>query len=153
MLKLSDMLAPERISFETEPAGQKQLFERLGGLLAAATPVRPAQIAMALAGREKLGTTGFGGGVAIPHGRVAGIDASVALLRLRQPVDWLAVDGLPVDVVVALVTSPEAGAGHLRALALVGRTLRDAQFVAKLRGADSADAIWAILHAAERRAA
>ena len=154
MRKLSDMLAPERVSFEPAVASQKQIFERLGELLAPATGRAPSLLAASFAERERLGTTGFGGGIALPHGRLPGIGASIAaLLCLAVPVEWQAVDGQPVDLLVALVTGPDAGAGHLQALALVGRTFRDRQLVEKLRGAANADALWAILDMAEKKAA
>ncbi len=174
MWALRDMLAPERVSFESGIGSQKQAFERLGELLAPATGLPASRLAAAFAARERLGTTGFGGGVAIPHGRLEGAAADggdgggdgsgdgigsgigsglAALLCLAQPVDWQAVDGQPVDLLVALATGSDDGAAHLQALALVGRTLRDRQLVEKLRGAADADALWAILDMAAKKAA
>lgn len=153
MRKLSDMLAPERVLFEAGLGGQKQAFGRLGELLAPATGLPAEQVAAAFAERERLGTTGFGDGIAIPHGRLPGIAPCAALLCLADPVDWQAVDGRPVDLIVALATGVDSGAEHLRALALVGRSLRDRQLVEKLRGAANAGALWAILEMAEKKAA
>ena len=74
-----------------------------------------------------------------------------AVLRLAQPLDWNAVDDAPVDVIVALLSPPDAGADHLKALSRVSRLLRDEALLAKLRGAGSPDAVWALLTADEHR--
>lgn len=96
--------------------------------------------------REELGSTGFGDGIAIPHGRIESLDKPFGIfIRLETPVDYDSVDDLPVDCIFALF-SPEAdGAAHLRALARISRRLRDADFVAKLRGARSTDALYALV--------
>lgn len=154
MMKLSELLGDGSVSFEPGLANQKSAFERIGELLSPSTGAPAAAISMALAERERLGTTGFGGGTAIPHGRVAGVPGiHAAVVRLAQPVEWHAVDGMPVDLLVALVGPDEAGADHLKALALVSRTLRDQSFVAKLRGAADSGAMWALLVGVERQAA
>ncbi|WP_299321606.1 PTS sugar transporter subunit IIA [Parasphingopyxis sp.] len=99
-----------------------------------------------LIAREKLGSTGFGDGVAIPHGRIESLEKPFGIFfRLEKSVDYDSVDDLPVDCVFALF-SPEAdGAAHLRALARISRRLRDGNFVAKLRGARSTDAVFALM--------
>ena len=154
MMKLSELLGDGAVSFEPALASQKSVFERIGDLLAPSTGATAQAISHALAERERLGTTGFGGGTAIPHGRVAGVPGiHAAVVRLGHPVDWQAMDGMPVDLLVALVVPEEAGADHLKALALVSRTLRDKAFVAKLRGAADSGALWALLAGEERRAA
>lgn len=154
MMKLSELLGIGAVSFEPGIASQKAAFERIGELLAEETGAPAETIASALAERERLGTTGFGGGTAIPHGRVPGLEGiRAAVLRLGQPVEWQAVDGAPVDLLVALIGPEEAGANHLKALALVSRTLRDQAFVAKLRGVSDSGALWALVAGEERRAA
>jgi nitrogen PTS system EIIA component len=96
--------------------------------------------------REALGPTGFGGGVAIPHARLAGLSDCIALVaRLPQPVEWGAVDGQPVDVVVLLLSPEGAGADHLKALARISRALRDGETLPALRAADTAAAMLAAL--------
>lgn len=153
-VKLRDMLGPACVSFETGLGTQKQVFEKLGERLSVATGMPAAMVTAALAAREKLGTTGFGGATAIPHGRLPGTTAiHAAVMRLQNPVEWQAVDGAPVDIVVALVGPEDAGADHLKALALVSRTLRDRAFMDKLRGATDGGALWALLTGEERRAA
>jgi nitrogen PTS system EIIA component len=99
-----------------------------------------------------LGSTGFGNGIAIPHGKVEGLNHIVALCaRLTQPIDFQAIDDLPVDLIFCLLSPPDAGADHLKALAQVSRWLRDAAFVAKLRGAGSNDAAYALFFGGEAR--
>ena len=146
MTDLSDLLMPELVAVDLSAASRKSLFPQLGGLMAPALGLDPRAVAEALAAREKLGSTGFGGGVAIPHARVAGLERIViGVARLAQPIDFDAVDDRPVDVVVTMLSPPRAGAEHLKALARVSRRFRDRLFVAKLRGAGSPDAIYALL--------
>ena len=153
-MEFASLLAPEAVAFDNGATSQRHVFERAAALLAEGTGVSPDLIATALADRERLGTTGFGHGTAIPHGRVEGFPRlTAAVVRLAQPVDWGAVDGMPVDLVFALVGPDVAGAENLKALALLSRTLRDAPLVEKLRGASDVDALWALLAAPERRAA
>jgi PTS system nitrogen regulatory IIA component len=96
--------------------------------------------------REKLGSTGIGQGIAIPHGKVPSISRVYGLFaRLAQPVDFESVDGQPVDLVFVLLAPEHAGADHLKALAKISRLLRDPAVVAKLRGTDDAEGLYAIL--------
>ncbi len=143
---LSDLLHPDLIAVGVAASSKKSLFHQLGTLIAPALDVDAVTVAAALADREKLGSTGFGGGVAIPHGRVAGLPRIVvAVVRLTQPIEYQAVDDMPVDMVVAMLSPPDVGADHLKALARVSSRFRDRGFVAKLRGAGSRDAIYALL--------
>jgi len=105
--------------------------------------------------RERLGTTGVGNGIAIPHGKMAGLDKLYGVFaRLETPVDFQAIDDRPVDLVFLLLAPETAGADHLKALARVSRLLRNSQVCEKLRGTDQADALYAILSdTAETRAA
>ena len=96
--------------------------------------------------REALGPTGFGGGAAIPHARLSGLSSCVALVaRLPQPIDWGAVDGEPVDILVLLLSPEGAGADHLKALARISRSLRDPGVLPALRVARDADDMLAVL--------
>ena len=100
----------------------------------------------ALSGREALGSTGLGNGIAIPHGKLAGLKGVVAVFaRLAQPVEFDAVDDQPVDLIVMLLAPTGAGADHLKALARVSRLLRNQQTVEKLRAATKPEALYAIL--------
>jgi PTS system nitrogen regulatory IIA component len=109
-------------------------------------------VADRLTEREKLGSTGFGQGVAIPHGKLEELRHVVGIfVHLEKPVDFTAVDDLPVDLVFVLLSPVSSGAEHLKALARVSRRLRDRGFAAKLRGAGSPDALYALLTGVEAR--
>ena len=96
--------------------------------------------------REKLGSTGFGRGVAIPHARMEGITRAVAVFfRLAEPVDFASADGMPVDCVFGLLSPEQAGATHLQALASISRLMRDERMHQKLVSAPDAEAIYAVL--------
>jgi PTS system nitrogen regulatory IIA component len=146
MNDLSDLLTIDRVDAALSVANKKALFQQLGLVAARKLGLEPKTIVAALTEREKRGSTGFGGGVAIPHGRIEGLAGEFGLfVRLTQPIDFQSVDGLPVDLVFLLLSAPDAGADHLKALASVSRALRDRETAAKLRGARSRDAIFALL--------
>ena len=152
MTDLSDLLLPETVLERLAAANKKSLFQQLSAAAAAAYGLDSAAIAEGLTKREKLGSTGFGNGVATPHARIAGLGHVVGVFaRLAQPIDFQAVDDLPVDIVFMLLSPVDAGALHLKALARVSRRLREHGFVDKLRGAGSRDAIYALLTADEAR--
>ena len=152
MTEFSDLLLPGAVVADLAASAKKPLFQQIGTIAASAYGLDASVVANALATREKLGSTGFGGGVATPHGRIDGLAHVVGVfVRLAQPIDFKAVDDLPVDVVFTLLSPPDAGAAHLKALALVSRSLRDRAFVAKLRGAGSTDALYALFSTGEAR--
>ena len=152
MTDLSDLLTPDAIVAGLSAANKKTLFHQLGQIAARAYGLDPRAVADRLGEREKLGSTGFGGGIAIPHGKLDGLrEVTGVFVRLEKPVDFAAVDELPVDLVLMLVSPVGAGAEHLKALARVSRTLRDRVFAAKLRGAGSPDALYALLTGVEAR--
>lgn len=96
--------------------------------------------------REQLGTTGVGNGIAIPHGKFENLDTIVGFFtRLKTPIDFNAVDEEPVDLIFTILAPADAGADHLKALAQVSRQLRDKSICKKLRGADSAEALYVLL--------
>ena len=152
MSDLSDLLRPEAVVFDLPAGNKKTLLQSMAALVAAQLGLDARSVADRLQERERLGSTGFGGGVAIPHGRVNGLaQITGAFARLAQPVEYQAVDDLPVDLVFLLLSPVEAGADHLKALARVSRTMRDARFLAKLRGAGSRDALYALFTTDEAR--
>ena len=152
MTELGDLLAPEAVLAGVSAANKKTLFQQLGQAAERAYGLDGRAVADRLAAREKLGSTGFGGGIAIPHGKLDGLKHVLGVfVRLDQPVDFQAIDDLPVDLVFMLLSPAGAGAEHLKALASVSRRLRDRNFGAKLRGAGSPDALYALLTAAEAR--
>lgn len=145
MADLSDLLRPDAVLDGLAVASKKALFTHLAATLAAQTAGDAGLIAERLAAREKLGSTGFGGGVAIPHAKMDGIGQITGVFAcLAKPLEFGAVDGAPVDLVWALLSPPGAGADHLKALARVSRRLRDRAFLDKLRGAGSRDALYAL---------
>jgi PTS system nitrogen regulatory IIA component len=153
-MEFQKLLAPSAVALDVPAVSKRAVFTAAAGLLAEQTAVSEEAIVAALSERERLGTTGFGDGTAIPHGRVPGLQRMVAaVVRTSEPVDWAAVDAMPVDLVVALLGPAEAGADHLKALALVSRTLRDRTLVEKMRGAVEEGALWTLLAGPRRRAA
>lgn len=152
MIELDELLIPEAVLSGTPASSKKKLFTLLGEVAARAYALDAGQVTDQLSAREKLGSTGFGGGIAIPHGKIAGLSGVKAVFaRLDKPMDFAAVDDLPVDLVFVLLSPPEAGADHLKALARVSRRLRDRAFTAKLRGAGSTDALYALLSGIDAR--
>ena len=148
----ADMLAPEAVIASLAVPNKKTLFQQLATVAARVTGVEPRSIVERLVERERLGSTGFGGGIAIPHGKILGLDRVVGVFaKLATPVDFQAIDDMPVDIVFLLLSSPEAGVEHLKALARVSRRLRDRSFVGKLRGAGSPDALYALFVQADTR--
>ena len=110
-----------------------------------ATGIPEREIFDTLMQREKLGSTGVGGGIAIPHGKLAKLTRIVGLFaRLARPIDFEALDGQPVDLLFLLLAPEAAGADHLKALARVARLLRDAEVARKLRESRDAEAIYAV---------
>jgi PTS system nitrogen regulatory IIA component len=152
MSDLSGILTIEAVDDNLAAANKKALFQQLAAAAAKLTGVAPKTIVAALNEREKIGSTGFGGGGAIPHGKIDGLPSVFGYFaRLSAPIDFHAVDRLPVDLVFLLLSPPDAGADHLKALASVSRTFRDRQTLAKLRGARSRDALFALLAGEETR--
>ncbi len=151
-MQLSDFLDFEAIRVDLSAGNKRQLLNQIAQIAAARLALDPSTIANSIAERERLGSTGFGGGVAIPHGKLDRLDRVYALVtRLAAPIDYKAVDGQPVDLVFLLLSPPDAGAEHLKALAAVSRLVRHGGIVEKLRGARTRDAMAAVLIGAEER--
>ena len=145
MTDLSDLLRLDAVMMNVPAANKKALLQQLAGVAGSLFGVEARDVADRLAARERLGSTGFGGGVAIPHAKLPGIDGVTGVfVRLAHGIEFGAVDDLPVDLVFLLLSPTDAGADHLKALARVSRRLRDRGFLAKLRGAGSPDAIYAL---------
>lgn len=152
MEELSDLLAPEAVQASLSVPNKKVLFQQLAASAGKLLHVEPRLIVERLVERERLGSTGFGGGVAIPHGKIDGLERVFGyFVRLASPIDFSAIDDMPVDMVFLLLSPPDAGVEHLKALARVSRRLRDRSFVAKLRGAGSEDALYALFATSETR--
>ncbi|MEE3317276.1 MAG: PTS sugar transporter subunit IIA [Pseudomonadota bacterium] len=145
-MELSNILKPEAVRVFSTLSSKKRLFQDLGDIAASVYGLRASDAVDALQDRESLGPTGVGHGVALPHARLDGIDHVVgAFLRLEKPLDFDSVDRQPVDLVFALFAPRESGVDHLKALALVSRTLRDEAFCAKLRANSDPAALHAML--------
>ncbi|AJE44995.1 PTS sugar transporter subunit IIA [Celeribacter indicus] len=143
-MDISKILDPQAVKVVGKMTSKKRLFQDLGEIAASAYGLSVNDTFDALQERESLGPTGVGHGVALPHARIAGLDRVVgAFLRLESPMDFDAVDRQPVDLVFALFAPAESGVDHLKALALVSRTMRDGDVCTKLR----ANADPATLHA------
>ena len=152
MTDFSDMLRPDAVQTGVIATNKKAVFQHIATIAAEMIDADPKMIVERLTAREKLGSTGFGGGVAIPHAKLEGLaQVTGVFVRLAQAVDFQAVDDLPVDLVFMLLSPTDAGAVHLKALARVSRRLRDKAFLEKLRGAGSPDALYAVYTADEVR--
>lgn len=136
-MKLTEILSADRVLSGTAVTSKKKALEELSNLLAGgAANLGSHEVFNSLVGREKLGSTGLGHGVAIPHGRVSGIERSVgAFMRLKSPVDYDAHDGNPVDLIFGLLVPQSATEAHLKHLAAVAEMFSDDAFCAKLRAA------------------
>ena len=149
---LSDLLRHDAVSTGLGASTKKALFGQLASRAEALGLGDARIVADRLAARERLGSTGFGGGVAIPHAKLEGLAAPTGLFfRLATPLEFKAVDDVPVDLVFTLLSPTAAGSEHLKALARVSRRLRDRAFLAKLRGAGSPDALYALFTADDAR--
>ncbi|ALR22356.1 MULTISPECIES: PTS sugar transporter subunit IIA [Sphingobium] len=152
MVHFNDILSPKALATGLTANGKKQLFQKIAVLAADAYGLDAEHVAEALFEREKLGSTGFGGGVAIPHAKIANLQKMCGIVVLVDPpVAFEAVDDAPVDVVFALLSPVDSGAEHLKTLARVSRYLRDDGQVTRLRGAGSAEALYALLAGGEAR--
>ena len=151
-MQLSEFLDFDAIK-PSLPAGNKRaLLQQLAQIAAARLDADPGEILLSVTERERLGSTGFGHGVAIPHGKIEGLSRIYCLFaRLAEPVDYKSIDGQRVDLVFLLLSPPDAGAEHLKALASVSRVTRHAPTLEKMRGARSRDALAAVLLGADER--
>ncbi len=133
-MQLDNILSADGIKLLSSCSSKKRLFHDLGSMAESTLGLPSGDVIDALIERESLGPTGVGGGVALPHARLPGLDRVRGLfLRLEKPLDFDSVDRQPVDLVFALLAPETAGVEHLKALAAVSRTLRDGNTCAKLR--------------------
>ena len=145
-MPLADLVAPNAVIATLKVNGKKQALQELAARAAELTGQNERTIFEILTQREKLGSTGIGNGIAIPHGKLPQLNKLFGLFaRLARPVDFEALDGQPVDLVFLLLAPEGAGADHLKALARVARLLRDADLIRKLRDSRDAEALYAVL--------
>ncbi len=143
---LHDLLTPDAVIAPLKANGKKQALQEIAQRAALITGLAERDIFETLLQRERLGSTGIGDGIAIPHGRPAALDRLRGMfVRLEKPIDFEALDGQPVDIMFVLLAPEAAGADHLKALARVARVLRDRTTLERVRRAHDASAIYAIL--------
>ena len=151
-MQLADFLDFDAIKPSLPGGSKRSLLQQVANLAGQRLGLPAAAILAALLEREQLGSTGFGQGVAIPHGKIDGLDQIYGMfVRVADPVNYKAIDGRPVDLVFLLLSPPDAGAEHLKALASISRVIRHSTTLEKMRGARSRDALAAVLMGADER--
>jgi PTS system nitrogen regulatory IIA component len=152
MNRLTNLVYPATVRAQLQVESKRAFFPLAGSIAATALGLDASEVTEALLERERLGSTAFGRGMALPHARIPGLSGVRGLfLQFSRPVDFDAIDALPVDIAFVLLSPVDAGADHLKALAQVSRFLRDDATVARLRGARSSEALYAILTGEEAR--
>lgn len=145
-MEIRDLISADAVVADLAVSSKKQALQELAKRAHRLTGLDERSVFDTLLERERLGTTGVGNGIAIPHGKLPGIDRLQGVFaRLEKPVDFEAIDDRPVDLIFLLLAPESAGADHLKALARISRLLRDAKMCKKLRGADRADALYVLL--------
>ena len=146
-MDLSDLISPQAVVPSLKANSKKQALQELAAKAAAVTGLPERDIFDTLLQRERLGSTGVGNGIAIPHGKLPKLDHIAGVFaRLQHPVNFDALDDQPVDLAFLLLAPEGAGADHLKALSRVARLLRDQELTRKLRASDSDSAIYAFLN-------
>ena len=145
-MDICELITPECVVANLKATSKKQALQELSKKMAAICGRPEREIFDVLLERERLGTTGVGMGIAIPHGKLPGLDRLYALFaKLEKPVEFDSIDEQPVDLIFLLLAPESAGADHLKALARVSRLLRNKAVCEKLRGTEGADALYALI--------
>ncbi|MDB5409400.1 MAG: transporter subunit IIA-like nitrogen-regulatory protein PtsN [Rhodospirillales bacterium] len=145
-MNIADLLTPSSVVANLRVANKKQALQELARRAAQIVGLPERRIYDVLVERERLGSTGVGMGIAIPHGKLAELTRLHGLFaRLERPIDFGAIDDRPVDLIFVLLAPETAGADHLKALARISRLLRSASVCDKLRGSEKSDALYALL--------
>lgn len=154
-MEINELISAESVIPNLRASSKKQALQDLARRAGDITGLHERAIFDVLMERERLGTTGVGNGIAIPHGKMANLDRLYGLFaRLERSVDFQSIDEQPVDLIFLLLAPESAGADHLKALARVSRLLRDGSVCEKLRGTNDAEALFALLTGSmENRAA
>lgn len=151
-MQLPDFLDFDSIRTNLSAGNKRSLLQQIANLAAQRLGVEAGPVLASISEREKLGSTGFGNGVAIPHGKIEGLDRIYCCFaRLAEPVDYKAIDDRPVDLVFLLLSPLDAGGEHLKALAAISRVTRHDNILEKMRGARTPDALAAVLIGADER--
>jgi len=146
-MKISDIMSVKSVLLSVKVKNKRQLLQEVSQFAAGIAHVDERTVFDTLLERENLGSTGFGNGVALPHGRLAELDKVYGFfVKLATPVDFEAIDGKPVDMMFLLLSPESSGADHLTALAQISRILKNTSLIGKLREADSPEEIHALLN-------
>jgi len=145
-MKISDFLLPSQVMIDVKASDKERLLEQLSMEAADVAGLPADEVAREIAKREELGSTGVGNGVALPHARLTSLKAPFALFaRLRHGIDFDAIDGEPVDIVVLLLIPESGDSAKGNALACVARALRDTETLRKVRSAPDREALYRII--------
>lgn len=146
-MKISDIMTEKSIVIDSKVSNKRQLLQELSVKAAELTGINERTIFDTILERENLGSTGFGAGTALPHGRIAEINKVYGVFaKLSSPIEFEAIDGKPVDLVFLLISPEGSGADHLTALAQVSRVLKDEATCSKLRVASRSDEVYSLLN-------
>jgi len=149
-MELREILSPDAVLSGLKPNSKKQLLQELAAAAAVAENIDERLVFETLLQRERLGSTGVGNGVAIPHGKLPNIDRIIGIFtRLTKPVGFEAMDDQPVDIVFMLLAPEGSGADHLKALSRIARLLRDQTMLAQLRASEDREAIYSLIASSE----
>ncbi len=144
-MEISDLMGVNCVYANLKANSKKQVLQELSRLASEAVGVEERSIFDVLLERERLGTTGVGSGVAIPHGKLSDLNRLYGFFaKLNEPVNFESIDERPVDLVYLILAPEDAGADHLKALAKVSRVLRDEKICSKIRGSDNAESIYSL---------
>ncbi|MGB8274793.1 MAG: PTS IIA-like nitrogen regulatory protein PtsN [Alphaproteobacteria bacterium] len=145
-MEITDLITPKTVVANLKATSKKQALQELSKRMAELTGLPERDIFDVLLERERLGTTGVGMGIAIPHGKLPGLKRLYGMFaKLERPIDFEAIDEQPVDLIFLLLAPETAGADHLKALARISRLLRNKAICEKLRGTDNSDALYALI--------
>jgi nitrogen PTS system EIIA component len=145
-MEITDLITPRSVIAQLRATNKRQVLQELAKRAAAITGIPDRAIFDVLIERERLGSTGIGMGIGIPHGKLPGLDRFCGIFaRLERPIPFEAIDDQPVDLIFLLLAPENAGTDHLKALARISRLLRDRAVCEKLRGTDRPDALYALL--------
>lgn len=145
-MEIADLISPETVFADIKATSKKQALQELSRRASEILQCDEREVLNVLIERERLGTTGVGDGIAIPHGKLKSLNNVQGFFaRLDSGIDFDAMDDMPVDLIFLLLAPETGGADHLKALARVSRTLRDSEKCERLRGTENADALFAVL--------
>ena len=145
-MELNDIILPDNVLANIKPSSKKQVLQEVADVAARTLGISPQTVFETLLDRERLGSTGVGNGVAIPHGKISSIDKITGVFaRLAKPVAFDAMDDQPVDIIFMLLAPEGSGADHLKALSRIARVLRNQATLSQIRKTSDADAIYSLL--------